>query len=394
LFFFLLSVSAEGVLRKGVRVVEGQYIVKLKDGFEVPNFVHKLETVLDKHNMETKYVYQGMAHFKGFSAKMSQLGLNLTLAQDAVEYIEEDQIADINDCISQSNPDWGLARTNQRGSYNKNAAQTYSYTTGKTGKNVDAYIIDTGIYCENVDFVSKTTGTCTYGTDTVDGTNVDGNGHGTHCAGTVAGQTYGVAKEANLIAVRVLNNQGSGSYSGIIQGINWMIENQSKTRRSTANLSLGGGFSQAINDAVESAVSSGIVMNVAAGNDNKNACDYSPASAPNAVTVGATDDKDYRASYSNYGNCLDLFGPGTDITSDWIGSPTATKTISGTSMATPHVTGVSAKYLSENSSLTVAQVVSKLVSDATKDVLKNVNGGVVSSKKNTSPNLMVYGYCA
>jgi subtilisin family serine protease len=367
--------------------------VKLKDGFHAPSFVQKLEAVLEKHHLETKYVYQAMAHFKGFSAKMSPLALNLTLAQDAVEFIEEDQIADINDCLTQNDPDWGTARTNQRGSYDKDADQTYHYTTGHSGKNVDAYIIDTGIYCDNVEFTSKTTGTCTYGTDTVDGTNVDGNGHGTHCAGTVAGTTYGIAKEANLIAVRVLNDKGSGSYSGIIQGIDWVIANQSKTRRSTANLSLGGGFSEAINDAVESAVTAGIVMNVAAGNDNKNACDYSPASAPNAITVGATDNKDYRASYSNYGNCLDVFGPGTDITSSWIGSPTATKTISGTSMATPQVCGVTAKYLSEDSSLTVSQVTAKVVADATKDVLKNVNGGVINNKSNTSPNLMVYGYC-
>lgn len=191
-----------------------------------------------------------------------------------------------------------------------------------------------------------------------------------------------------------MNDKGSGSTSGIIQGINWMVGNaQTSTRRSVSNMSLGGTFSQSLNDAVAAAIESGIVIAVAAGNDNANACNYSPASVPSAVTVGATDDDDFRASYSNYGSCLDLFGPGTDITSDWIGSPTATNTISGTSMATPHVCGVAAKYLSADSTLTVDEVAAKLVADSTANVLKNVNGGVIPSKKNTSPNLMVYGYC-
>merc|ERR1711939_338978 len=204
-----------------------------------------------------------------------------------------------------------------------------------------------------------------------------GNGHGTHCAGSVAGITYGVAKEANVIAVRVLNDAGSGSTSGIVEGINWMMGAAATTGRpSIANLSLGGSYSQALNDATKAAVDADITMLVAAGNSNKNACNYSPASEPSAVTVGATDNADYRASYSNYGVCVDIFGPGSDITSAWIGSPFA------------------AKYLSANPSMTAAEVAEKLVSDATKDVLKNVDGGFFPNADNKSPNLMVYGYCS
>ena len=172
------------------------------------------------------------------------------------------------------------------------------------------------------------------------------------------------------------------------------VQNAQKTGKpSVANLSLGSSFSQSVNDAVEAAVAGGVNMLVAAGNNNKNACNYSPASAPSAVTVGATEIDDDRASYSNYGKCLDIFGPGTDITSAWIGSPSATKTISGTSMATPHVCGVAAKYLSADPSLTTANVTAKLISDSTKNVVNNADGGLIPSADNVSPNRIVYGFC-
>jgi len=186
--------------------------------------------------------------------------------------------------------------------------------------------------------------------------------------------------------VKVLSDSGSGSTSGVISGINWVAgQASSSKRRSVANLSLGGSFSQANNDAVTAAVNAGVVMAVAAGNDNKDACTYSPASTPLAVTVGATDDLNVRATYSNYGSCLDIFGPGTAITSSWIGSPSATNTISGTSMATPHICGVAALYRSADSSLSATDVGAKLVQDATQNVISNVGTG--------SPNLMVYGTC-
>lgn len=372
-------------------VIPDQYIVTLNHRFEgsLSEFAHAVQEKVGKEHMEVLGTFDALAKhgFKAFSAKLSPVGLSFMFAHNMTLDIEKDQIVTIDDCQAQTDPDWGLARTNERGSYDDTAVHTYQYTTGKSGTNVDAYIIDTGIYCQNNDFVNKKTGSCACGYDFVDGSCVDGNGHGTHCAGTVAGITYGIAKEANLIAVRVLDDNGSGSYTNVIKGINWAANAASTSgRRSVANMSLGGGKSTAVNNAVTAAVNAGLFMAVAAGNSNDDACDYSPASATTAFTVGASDINDRRAYYSNYGTCLDIFGPGSDITSAWIGSPDATNTISGTSMASPHVCGVAAKYLSADTTLTVAELSQQLIDEATTDVLKNVGTG--------SPNLMVYGTCS
>jgi serine protease len=342
-------------------------------------------------DFEPFHVFENMAdHNKAsYAVKLTARGLERMLKNEHVKFVEEDQTVSLNDCVSQSNEDWGTARVNHR-NYNATQRYTYDYTTGASGANVDAYVIDTGIYCENNDFTSKKTGTCTFGYSSV--TNVigqidetDGNGHGTHCAGTVAGERWGVAKEANLIAVKVLSDRGSGSTSGVIDGINWVAGRPAVTgRKSIANLSLGGGFSQTQNDAVAAATAAGVTMVVAAGNDDSDACRYSPASEPSAVTVAASDRNNRRAGYSNYGNCVDLFGPGSDITSAWIGSPSATNTISGTSMASPQVCGTGAKFLSADSSLTPATLTAKILADASRNEISNVMG---------SPNLMAYGYC-
>jgi len=214
----------------------------------------------------------------------------------------------------------------------------------------------------------------------------DGNGHGTHCAGTVAGITYGVAKEANLIAVKVLSDSGSGSTSGVIDGINWAAADATaKNKPAVANLSLGGGFSQANNDAVTGLVNAGVTTAVAAGNDNADACNYSPASTPAAITVAASDKNNARATYSNYGTCVDIYGPGSSITSAWIGSPSAINTISGTSMASPHIAGAAAKALSQNNALTPAQVTTQIINNAVPDQ--------VTGNKVGTPNLMVHSNC-
>lgn len=393
----LIGTASAATFTKAEKPIADEYIIRLPNRFEgnLRNFVGKMQERLGS-DMVTKYVYDELRPygFVAYSAKLTATGLNATLMNGDIAAIEENQEANIFDCTTQSDPDWGIARTNQRGTFHESASQTYYYSVGQSGSNVDAYIVDTGIYCENNDFVNKETGSCSCGIDVVDGSCVDGNGHGTHCAGTVAGQTYGVAKEANLIAVRVLNAKGSGSYDDIVEGINWMVGNAKTTgRRSVANLSLGGSYSEVIDDATAAAVESGIFMAVAAGNSDAQACKYSPASTASAFTVGATDPDDGRASYSNYGECLDIFGPGTDITSAWIGSPDATNTISGTSMATPHVAGVAAKYLSVDNTLSVAELSKALVDNATEDVLTGVDGGFFPSDANKSPNLMVYGYC-
>lgn len=390
-----LAYSTAAELRAAAgKKIFGQYIVRLHDNEKVDTLRDHIQEMQEAlgGDMEPMFTYESLAehNFVGYATKLSSFGLDVVMKQDIVDYVEEDQVVDINDCQSESNPDWGIARANHH-NYSYTNTYTYDYTTGNTGNNVDAYIIDTGIYCENNEFTGKTTGSCTFGYSSVKNIfgvvdETDGNGHGTHCAGTVAGITYGVAKEANLIAVKVLSDAGSGSTSGVISGIDWVTQQSQTTgRRSVANLSLGGGFSQTQNDAIEAATSAGVTMVVAAGNDNSDACNYSPASAPSAVTVGATDKTNSRASYSNYGSCVDIFGPGSSITSAWIGSPDATNTISGTSMASPHVCGTAAKYLSADNSLTVAEVTSQLLSEASKNEISDVKG---------SPNLMVYGYCS
>mmetsp|Transcript_6947 Transcript_6947/g.7278 ORF Transcript_6947/g.7278 Transcript_6947/m.7278 type:complete len:404 (+) Transcript_6947:3621-4832(+) len=390
------TLSAELRTAQNGKAIASQYIIKLNPDQSVTGLrahIKEMQTKLGRE-METTSVYDALgSNFLGYSAKLTPRALEALLSDSRLSYIEEDQVVSIDVCNSQANPDWGLARTSNS-NYNATGTFTFQYATGGDGKGVNAYIIDTGIYCENNDFVNKAVGTCTFGESFVYsgiGPNkvkdtTDGNGHGTHCAGTVAGQTYGVAKEANLIAVKVLSDSGSGSTSGVIDGINWVASDaKSKGTPSVANLSLGGGFSQANNDAVTALVAAGVTTAVAAGNDNADACDYSPASTPTAITVAASDKTNARASYSNYGSCVDIYGPGSAITSAWIGSPSATNTISGTSMASPHVAGTAAKILSANPSYTPAQVLSKLQADASADEITDVKTG--------SPNLMVYGYC-
>jgi subtilisin family serine protease len=321
--------------------------------------------------------------------------LEAVLRDNRVMYVEEDQVVSLNACQTQTGADWGLLRVaNANYTSTTSASLTNQYLDGSAGVNIDAYIIDTGIYCENNDFVNKKVGSCKFGESFVYegfGPNkvkdtTDGNGHGTHCAGTVAGITYGVAKEANLIAVKVLSDSGSGSTSGVIDGINWAASNSKTTgRKSVANLSLGGGFSQANNDAVTALVEAGVTTAVAAGNDNADACSYSPASTPIAITVAASDKTNSRASYSNYGTCVDVYGPGSSITSAWIGSPSATNTISGTSMASPHVAGVAAKILSANPDFSPTDVNKKIVDDAQVGQMTNNPAG--------TPNLMIYANC-
>jgi len=243
---------------------------------------------------------------------------------------------------------------------------------------VNAYIIDTGVRITHDEFEGR----AIWGTNTADGTNTDCNGHGTHVAGSVAGKTYGVARKANIIAVKVLNCSGSGTWGGVIEGVNWAY-NHARVRdaKATANLSLGGGKYQALNNAVKNLHNSGVFTVVAAGNSNANACNYSPASEPAVLSVGATMSTDGRASFSNWGSCLDIFAPGVYIKSAWVGSDSATKTISGTSMASPHVCGGAALVLSTGVSSPVA-VESFLKSTATPNKVTNPGTG--------SPNLLLF----
>jgi len=271
--------------------------------------------------------------------------------------------------VTQTNPPWGLDRIGQR---DLPLNQTYSYTTNGTG--VNAYIIDTGIRRTHTQFGGR----AFVGFDAIgDGQNTnDCNGHGTHVSGTVGGSTYGVAKNVRLFAVRVLSCSGSGSNAGVIAGVNWVTNN--RIRPAVANMSLGGGASTALDTAVRNSIAAGVTYAIAAGNSNTNAANSSPARVTQAITVGASTRTDARSSFSNFGSVVDIFAPGSSITSAWRTSDTATNTISGTSMATPHVAGMAARVLQNNTGASPATVRDELVAQATLNHLSGIPTGTAN----------------
>lgn len=297
-----------------------------------------------------------------------------SLSQDPeVAYIEKDRIVSINS--TQSTAPWGLDRLDQV-SLPLNQSYSYPDRTSNFGT-VHAYVIDTGVLTSHQDFQGR----AIHGYDFVDKDtdSTDCNGHGTHVAATIGGGSYGVAKDVRLYGVRVLDCAGSGKLSDVIAGIEWVTQNHVKP--AVANMSLGGLASQAIDDAVKASIQSGVVYVVAAGNENQPACNSSPARVPEAITVGSTTKADARSSFSNYGTCVDLFAPGSDILSAWYTSASASHTISGTSMASPHVAGVAALYLAQHPSAQPLEVRNALVGGATSGVLTGIGTG--------SPNLLV-----
>ncbi len=295
------------------------------------------------------------------------------LKDPRVDYIEADQIVSIG--ATQNNATWGLDRIDQA---NLPLDTTYTYDYDGTG--VNAYVIDTGVRITHNQFGNRGYSGYTAINDG-NGSN-DCNGHGTHVAGTIGSTTYGVAKDVRIYAVRVLGCNGSGSNSGVIGGVDWVASNHVKP--AVANMSLGGGASTALDNAVNSVVSQGVTMVVAAGNDNSNACSYSPARAASAITVGSTTSSDSRSSFSNYGSCLDIYAPGSSITSTWSTSNSATNTISGTSMASPHVAGVAALYLDEFPNASPSQVESAIENAAIPNKVTDARSG--------SPNLLLNNF--
>ena len=337
---------------------KGDYIVVLSSDDSDP--AGTADKLLKKHGGQLKNVYRKA--LKGFAASnLSESAVEALRNDPDVQLVEADGIMSIDGTQSPV-PSWGLDRIDAA------SGRDGSYTYPNTASNVTAYIIDTGINPNHEDFAGRV-GT---GVDYIDGGEpTDCNGHGTHVAGTVGGTNYGVAKGVTLVSVRVLNCSGSGSTSGVIQGVDWVAANAQLP--AVANMSLGGGASLALDQAVATAIGQGVVFAVAAGNSSANACNYSPARTAAAITVGATTSGDALASYSNYGTCVDILAPGSSITSAWYSTNTATNTISGTSMASPHVAGAAALALA--SGVPAANVRDDLVNRATSDAIGGVPSG-------------------
>ncbi|RDD85971.1 S8 family peptidase [Streptomyces parvulus] len=368
----LPATAAEGRVQyaDAANAVAGSYIVTLKAD-EVKSGSAEGRALAKKYGADIERTYTKALN--GYAVEASETEAKRLAADPAVASVVQDRTFHVTG--TQPNPpSWGLDRIDQR---NLPLNSSYTYPDS-AGQGVTAYVVDTGVRITHGDFGGR----ASYGYDAIDNDNTaqDGHGHGTHVAGTVAGSAYGVAKKAKIVGVRVLDNSGSGTTAQVVAGIDWVARNAVKP--AVANMSLGGGADSALDTAVRNAIASGVTFVVAAGNESTNASTKSPARVTEAITVGATTSSDARASYSNYGSVLDLFAPGSSITSAWNTGDSATNTISGTSMASPHVAGAAALHLAANPTATPAQVATALTSAATTGVVTNPGSG--------SPNRLLY----
>ncbi|PVV04303.1 hypothetical protein BB560_001198 [Smittium megazygosporum] len=384
-------------------VIPNKYIVVFKDNVKpglasfVNHFNFLQNYIMTNQNFSSPVQENQITHVYelgvvGYAGYFDSNLLGKIRSSEDVEYVEKDQIVYASD--TQTNAPWGLARISHRGPLDLSNFNKYVYESN-VADDVVAYVVDTGVNINHVDFEGR----ATWGKTVPAGdTDRDANGHGTHVAGTIAGKTYGVAKKAKIVAIKVLGSNGSGSISDVIKGIEFaasdhkqrsqaLAKSSSSGRaKSVANMSLGGGYSRIMNTAVDNAVEMGVFFSVAAGNENNDACRTSPASASKVMSVGSIDILDNRSSFSNWGKCVHVFAPGRNILSTWIGSKTATNTISGTSMAAPHVAGLAAYILSQKDSKsdipTPSELIKLIIDGSSKDLLTDIGKG--------SPNRLIY----
>ncbi|KAI9143060.1 peptidase S8/S53 domain-containing protein [Paraphysoderma sedebokerense] len=365
-------------------LIPNRYIVQLKSGLTTTQFdtvaTHFQNLVAESNSQADVSVTSVLRRswkfsklFSGFSITASPTVIDALKKDPNVLRIEQDRkvglFDDLRKTVTQSDiPSWGLARISQR-----------DLPLGKQldvvgdGEGVDVYVVDTGVNLEHTEFNGRASMPFAYYGPK------DQNGHGTHVAGTIAGQTMGIAKKASIIGVKVLGASGSGAYSDIVDGLEFILKNVKKTgRKSVVNMSIGGRFVKSINDAVEDVTSAGIPVVVAAGNNGNNACTYSPSSAPSAITVAALNQTDQKPWWSNSGSCVDIWAPGVDITSAYMGSPTAVEVLSGTSMASPHVAGIVAAWLSVSNVTSPKELTRMLTKFGTKGRIKDLSGSNVN----------------
>lgn len=354
------------------RAIPGEYIVVLRDSTQEVRQQGAVNIARDLVSLTGGRVLRTYEHsIHGFLANMSEAEARRLLSDPRVAYVQENGLIRVS--ATQTGATWGIDRIDQR-----DLPRDSSYTYNVDGTGVHAYIIDTGIRLTHTEFTGRTGN----GYDFIDNDSdpTDCHGHGTHVSGTVGGTTWGVAKKVTLHGVRVLDCTGYGNDAQVIGGIDWVAANHIKP--AVANMSLGDVGIQAIDDATERLIAAGVTTVVAAGNDSANACNYSPARTPNAITVGSTTSTDARSSFSNYGTCVDIFAPGSSITSASNSGNSSSTSMSGTSMASPHVAGAAALYLSANPTATPAQVRDALVNNATSNKVTSPGTG--------SPNKLLY----
>ena len=366
--------AAEGqVLYAGsADAIKDSYVVVFKDAtMSAKSVTDQVASKSAQYGGKVTYTYKSA--LRGFAGTMSADAARKLAADPAVAYVQQNRTVHVT--TDQPNPpSWGLDRVDQRDLPLNN---NYSYST--TASNVTAYVIDTGIRTTHQEFGGR----AVWGTNTTgDGNDTDCNGHGTHVSGTIGGTTYGLAKAVNLVAVKVLDCGGSGSFAGVAAGIDWVTQNHA-SGPAVANMSLGAqGSDAATENAVRASIADGVVYGIASGNSNSDACNFTPARVAEAITVNASTISDARASFSNFGTCSDIFAPGQDITSSWNTNDTASNTISGTSMATPHVVGAAALYLADHPGDTPAAVQAAMKASATPSKVTNPGSG--------SPNLLLF----